>query len=127
MQEIIYLDNAATTWPKPPSVLRRVNRCFKEACGNPGRSAHLLSMRAAEEVYHARCALNRFFGGNAEQNVIFFPNATASLNTVIRGVLSAGDHVITSNIIPCCVRCMHFGAMESHMTLWMWLVRRIRK
>ena len=61
MQEMIYLDNAATTWPKPPSVLRRVNRCFKEACGNPGRSAHLLSMRAAEEVYHARCALNRFF------------------------------------------------------------------
>lgn len=98
MQEIIYLDNAATTWPKPPSVLRRVNRCFKEACGNPGRSAHLLSMRAAEEVYHARCALNRFFGGNSEQNVIFFPNATASLNTVIRGVLSAGDHVITTNI-----------------------------
>lgn len=94
---MIYFDNAATTYPKPRAVYDAVIRAMTEAGGNPGRSAHKLSMAAASIIYDCRCELAEFFGCSAPENVIFTYNATYALNTAIKGLLSRGDHVLISN------------------------------
>ena len=68
---MIYFDNAATTFPKPAEVIRSVSDCLKNYCGNPGRSAHKLSLAAAEAVYDARCEISSFFGSAKPENIIF--------------------------------------------------------
>jgi len=72
---MIYLDNAATTNPKPESVYRAAERCMRDYGGNPGRSSHLLSRRAAEAIYACREAVAELFSGLPE-NVVFTMNAT---------------------------------------------------
>ena len=59
---MIYLDHAATSWPKPPSVVRAVAECMEEAGGNPGRGAHPLAMRAAEALFACREAAASLLG-----------------------------------------------------------------
>lgn len=94
---MIYFDNAATTFPKPYSVAKRVNSAIIEYGGNPGRGGHKLSMRAAEKVYEVRKKVALFF--NAEpQNIIFTNNCTMSLNIAIKGLIHSGDHVIISSL-----------------------------
>lgn len=94
---MIYFDNAATTFPKPYSVAKRVNTAIVEYGGNPGRGGHKLSMRAAEKVYEVRKKVALFF--NAEpQNIIFTNNCTMSLNIAIKGLIHSGDHVIISSL-----------------------------
>lgn len=78
---MIYFDNAATTFPKPQSVIRAVSEALK-SLGNPGRGAHTLAMRAADEVYKCRTAAAKMFGAKPE-NVIFTSGATHSLNLAI--------------------------------------------
>lgn len=78
---MIYFDNAATTYPKPPAVIRAVTESMKK-CGNPSRGAHALAMRAADEVYRCRCAAANMFGASPER-VIFTSGATHSLNLAI--------------------------------------------
>jgi len=95
---MIYLDNAATTFPKPRSVLRETLRCMEEYAGNPGRSSHPLSMRAAAAIYDARVEICELFGIRSEENVIFTKNATEALNLALFGLLHRGDHVITTNL-----------------------------
>ncbi len=92
---MIYLDNAATTFPKPKNVITAINNCLKEYSANPGRSGHYLARRAAESVYNCRKKLAEFFGAT-EENVIFTQSCTASINTVLKGFLKQGDHVICS-------------------------------
>ena len=94
---IIYLDNAATTFPKPPSVVKRVLHTLREECGNPGRSSHRISMRAAERIYECRGKIAKFFGGS-EENVVFSSSDTHALNLGIKSVLRSGDHVLLSDI-----------------------------
>jgi len=94
---VIYLDNAATTFPKPPGVIGAVNRCLKNYSANPGRSSHKLSQRAAEEVYTCRQKLCDFFGADTPEGVIFTANCTTAVNILLKGVLTAGDHVICSS------------------------------
>lgn len=94
---MIYLDNAATTSPKPESVYRAAERCAREYGGNPGRSSHLLSRRAAEAIYSCREAVAELFGGLPE-NVVFTMNATYALNLAIRALARQGSRILISGI-----------------------------
>jgi len=93
---MIYLDNAATTFPKPPEVVRAVTQAMMEYSANPGRSGHALAMRAAQSVYAARVAAAEMFGADNPDRVVFTLNCTHAVNFVLKGLLSPGDHVITS-------------------------------
>lgn len=95
---MVYLDNAATSFPKPPEVTREVIRCMTEYCGNPGRGGHPLAMAAADKIYECREALARMFGAPGADYVIFTPNATAALNLAIKGLIPAGTHAVTSDM-----------------------------
>ena len=95
---MIYLDNAATTFRKPRSVITAVNVAMTELSANPGRGGHAPSVRAARAVYKARANISRFFNMDREENVIFTSNCTSALNTVIKGVLKDGDHVVISSL-----------------------------
>lgn len=81
----VYLDNAATSWPKPPEVLRAAEAAITEPAGNPGRSAHEAALEAAAAVFDAREELGALFGA-APQRVIFTHNATHALNLAITGL-----------------------------------------
>lgn len=95
---MIYWDNAATTFPKPPAVHAAVNRGLVAYGGNPGRGGHRLSMSSAENVYACREAVAAFFGLEDPTGVIFMPNCTTALNTVIHGVMRDGGRVIVSDL-----------------------------
>ncbi len=95
---MIYFDNAATTGAKPQGVINAVNYALKNLCANPGRSGHSLSQKAAMIVYEARKKTSDFFGGNGAESVVFTQNCTASINYVLKGVLSYGDHVVISDL-----------------------------
>lgn len=95
---MIYLDNAATTWPKPDSVWEAVIECGKHKCGNPGRSGHRLALESAREVFAAREAVAALFNAGDSSYIIFTWNATGALNTALKGFLRSGDHVITSSM-----------------------------
>ena len=95
---MIYLDNAATTFPKPPSVRREVDRCLRDYCGNPGRSAHALSLAAAEAIFDCRREAAELFGLPSPEQIIFTYNTTHALNMAIKGLLRRGDHVLISDM-----------------------------
>jgi cysteine desulfurase / selenocysteine lyase len=97
-QEMIYFDNSATSWPKPPGVKEAMVRFMDEVGANPGRSGHFLSIEAARIVYEAREALSTLFGVNDPSRIVFTLNATESLNLALKGFLKPGDHVITSGM-----------------------------
>ena len=95
---MIYFDNGATSFPKPPSVTSEVMRCMTEYGGNPGRSGHRLSMEAAESVFKCRELICDLFGGTDLSRVFFGMNTTCVLNTVIKGCIKDGDHVLISDL-----------------------------
>ncbi len=90
---MIYLDNAATTFVKPPSVMRAMNEYMFLLGGNPGRGGHFLSLRAGDAVYKCREVLANLIGASPEE-VVLTPSATMALNTAIKGVLKPNDHAI---------------------------------
>ncbi len=96
--EIIYFDNAATSFPKPKSVIKAVNNCFESYCGNPSRSSHTLSLRASAAVYETRCKTADFFGCRSEERVVFTMNATHAINLAIKSLITEPCHVIVSDI-----------------------------
>ncbi|HAN44655.1 MAG TPA: aminotransferase class V-fold PLP-dependent enzyme [Ruminococcaceae bacterium] len=95
---MIYFDNAATTYPKPQSVINAVNSAFVKYGANPGRSGHKMSIETAAEVYSCREAAAELFGSSSPQNVVFTQNCTGSLNLCIKGVLRQGDHAVISDL-----------------------------
>lgn len=95
---MIYLDNGATSFPKPLSVRQNVDISLKKFSANPGRSGHSLSLRAAKEIFECRKRLKELFKVNSEEEIIFTENCTMALNTVIFGLLSEGDHVLISSM-----------------------------
>ena len=95
---MIYLDNAATSFPKPPGVAEAICRFLNETGASPGRSGHRLSVEAARIVYDAREKTAELFGVADALRVIFCSNATEGLNIAIIGLLKPGDHVITSSM-----------------------------
>lgn len=94
----IYLDNAATTFPKPPSVADAVYDYIKNTGVNIGRGAYSDAFAAASAVYETRELLCGLFGFDKPSNVIFTVNVTEALNIVIKGLLKAGDHVLVSSL-----------------------------
>ncbi len=95
---MIYLDNAATSFPKPRSVTEEQMMCMKHYCGNPGRGSHALALAAAEKVFECRERISDLLGGFGAESVAFTLNTTAALNTVIKGLLRQGDHVLLSDM-----------------------------
>jgi cysteine desulfurase family protein len=96
--KLIYLDNPATSWPKPPCVAQAMNRFMTDVGANPGRSGHRLSIDAARTVYAAREAVAELFGVADPLRIVFGPNATWALNLALQGLLKPGDHVVTSSV-----------------------------
>ena len=95
---MIYLDHAATSFPKPRAVIEEIRRCMTQYGGNPGRSGHALSMAAAEKIFECRNLAAEFFGVDDPARVFFTMNTTQGLNTVIKGTLKQGDHVLISDL-----------------------------
>jgi len=94
----IYLDNAATTWPKPESVYLAMDHFARKSMANPGRSGHAMAKASEKILDDARVVLNRFFEGASPDRWAFTLNGTDALNMAIKGVVSPGDHVITTNL-----------------------------
>ena len=95
---MIYLDNGATSYPKPRSMLGAMEDCMLHYCGNPGRSGHYMSIRTGEEVYRARRAVASVFHIQEGERLVFTKNTTEALNLGLKGALHAGDHVITTSM-----------------------------
>jgi cysteine desulfurase family protein len=95
---MIYLDNAATSWHKPPEVLKAMVDVLERAGGNPGRSGHQLSIEAARVMYDTREDIARFFNSGDPARVIFTSGATHALNIVLKGLLKPGDRVVASSM-----------------------------
>ena len=95
---MIYLDNAATTFPKPSAVCDGVFRFLVRDGGNPGRGSHALSARAADCVFSCREELASLFGVSDLERVFFTMNTTQGINTVLKGLLREGDHVLISDM-----------------------------
>ncbi len=95
---VIYLDNAATTFPKPKEVLERAFEAYTRFGVNPGRSGYDLCLLAGELVGDTRKTLTRFFGGSDPNRLVFAANATDALNLLIQGVVAEGDHAVATTL-----------------------------
>ena len=95
---MIYLDNAATSFPKPERVYVEMDRCMRQYCANPGRSGHRLALEAGRAIYRTRERLCRLFNIESPMQVVFTSNATEALNLGIKGLLKEGDHVVTTSV-----------------------------
>lgn len=95
---MIYLDNAATSFPKPERVYIEMDRCMRQYGANPGRSGHRLALEAGRAIFRTRERLCRLFNIENPMRIVFTSNATESLNLGIKGLLKTGDHVITTSM-----------------------------
>ncbi len=95
---MIYLDNAATSWPKPPEVADAMLRFLRDIGASPGRSGHALANEAERVRLDAREAVAELFGLRDPLRVIFTANATTALNLVLHGLLTPGSHVVTTGL-----------------------------
>jgi len=93
-----YLDNAATTFPKPDSVMQAAVKFCATACVNPGRSTFDLAAEAETMLREARIKLTKLFGGTNFNRLTFGYNATDALNLVIFGIMRRGGHVVTTRL-----------------------------
>ncbi len=94
----IYLDNAATSYPKPENVKKAVFTALTRFGANPGRSSYKMSADTSLAVYEARSNIARFFNFNNSENVIFTKNCTEAINIVLFSILKSGDHVLISDL-----------------------------
>lgn len=95
---MIYLDNAATSYPKPTEVIEAVGKSMVLYGANPGRSGYGFSVETAQEVFLTRSKINDFFNGYGSEYVSFFSNCTYALNTAIKGVVKKGSHIVISSL-----------------------------
>src|SRR5919206_3555394 len=95
---MIYLDNAATSFPKPEAVYQALDRFARQSLANPGRAGHKMALAAERALDDARHLLNRLFHGEAPERFVFTLNCTDALNMAFKGVLRDGDHVITTDL-----------------------------
>src|SRR5262245_26711838 len=93
----IYLDNAATSWPKPDGVYAAVERAMRELGAPAGRSGYAEACEANRLVESARAAVARLLGADDPSRVAFCHNGTDALNIAIHGAVRDGDHVVTSD------------------------------
>jgi cysteine desulfurase/selenocysteine lyase len=95
---VIYLDNAATSFPKPEGVYRAMDEFARTALANPGRAGHRLAVAAKDTLEDARFRLSRFVNGVGADRIAFALNGTDALNMAMKGTLAAGDHVVTTDL-----------------------------
>src|SRR5947208_9487537 len=95
---MIYLDNAATSFPKPEAVYQALDAFARRDLANPGRAGHKMALAAERALDDARHLLNQLFHGEGPERFIFTLNCTDALNMAFKGVLNPGDHVITSDL-----------------------------
>jgi cysteine desulfurase family protein len=95
---VIYLDNAATTWPKPPAVLDAMMKCMNEYGANPGRGSHQLAMKASRIIFECRRNLAQLFHISNPNDIVFTMNTTMALNLAILGYAKQGQHMICTGI-----------------------------
>ena len=95
---MIYFDNAATSWPKPPGVAEAMTRFIDEVGANPGRAAHRQAIESGRIVYGAREAVCELFHAPDPLRLVWCKNVTEALNLALRGLLRPGDHVVTSSM-----------------------------
>ena len=95
---MIYMDNGATSYPKPPEVIEKTIDAMTRYCANPGRAGHYMAAKTAHEIYRARLALARLFNIGDPGQLVFTKNCTEAINTALKGILTEGDHVITSSM-----------------------------
>jgi cysteine desulfurase family protein len=95
---MIYLDNAATSFPKPEAVYHALDRFARHDLANPGRAGHKMALGAERALDEARHLLNQFFHGQGPERFIFTLNCTDALNMAFKGVLREGDHVVTTDL-----------------------------
>jgi cysteine desulfurase family protein len=93
-----YLDNAATSFPKPESVYTALDRCARTRLANPGRAGHKMAVESERLLDDGRHRLNQLFRGAGPERFIFTLNCTDALNIALKGVLHSGDHVITTDL-----------------------------
>lgn len=95
---MIYLDNAATSWPKPPQVTAAIGEVMTNLTGNAGRGGHMAAVQASRLIYQVREEVAGFFGADDPSCVVFTANATQAINQALFGLLRPGDHVIVSSL-----------------------------
>lgn len=95
---MIYLDNAATSWPKPEIVYQAMDNFLRERGGNPGHGSHSIAAAAKQTIDDTRMRVARFFNAPEIDRIVFTMNCTHSLNMGLKGLLRPGDHVITSRL-----------------------------
>jgi cysteine desulfurase family protein len=93
-----YLDNAATSFPKPEAVYQALDRFARQSLANPGRAGHKMALAAEHALDDARHLLNQLFHGEAPERFVFTLNCTDALNMAFKGVLAEGDHVVTTDL-----------------------------
>lgn len=98
MKDFIYLDNGATSFPKPEEVYTYMDQYYRRLGVNPGRSGYDICIEAGEVVENARKILTKFFNGKDPNRLCFSYNATDALNLIIFGILQEGDHAITTTV-----------------------------
>ncbi len=94
----IYLDNAATSFPKPESVYKAVSDTLRKYGSSPGRGGHKMSIQTERIIFDVRERIASFFNIPSSSNVIFTFNVTMGINLALKGFLKAGDHVLTSSM-----------------------------
>lgn len=94
---MIYFDNGATSYPKPPTVLKTAVNAMRNYSFNSGRGGYAQSVTAAEKIFNVRLKIANMFGFEP-QNIVFTKNCTEALNTAIKGSVKKGDHVIISSL-----------------------------
>ena len=115
---MIYLDNSATTFPKPESVIEAISGFMRNTCANPGRSGHKMAQETNREILMARMELSELLGVQNPMQTVFTKNASEALNMAINGYLSQGDHVVTSCMEHNSVlRPLHFLEEEGFISL----------
>lgn len=116
---MIYLDNAATSWPKPESVYRTMDAFLREKGANPGRAGHSMAVAAEKVIDQARVSLARLIGAPSDRDLVFTLNCTDALNLALKGLLFAGDHVVSDAIgHNSLVRPLHRLASEGVSVSW---------
>ncbi|WP_059041230.1 aminotransferase class V-fold PLP-dependent enzyme [Paenibacillus rubinfantis] len=97
-KSVIYLDHAATSWPKPPRVGEVMLEILNGPAANAGRGNHGMALQAGRVLYDTRVKLARLFGVSNPNDIVFTSNATSALNLAIKGWLKPGDHVVATTV-----------------------------
>lgn len=95
---MIYFDNSASSYPKPPMVINAVCNFIKTNGSNPGRSSHRPALLAAQNIFETREKIAKLVGVSNSENIAFVPNATFGLNMIIQGVVNTGDEVVITDL-----------------------------